>query len=479
MIPSQPLYPVRARALILLIVVGSVGQWLILSLRLPFFESLSGWFWKGHYTPLHAPMVLAFPVLSAAGVMALIHRHPNRTRLHLLLLVLLGYVLQAGFAAAEGRGLEALRDRMRAGGPSEFARIAADRPSPWRVATRYEEVLKTGEIPDSVYLKTKPPGTLLLYILAERCTGAFFRGEASADERRLNLATFASYTFPLLACLAIVPLYWLSKMLLGKEAALLAPLLFLFAPSVILITLSLDQAVFPTILLTSVGLSVHAVIRDNVRIGFLSGIAVFLATFVSFSLIPAPALAILFALSFLVRHGPEQASVRRVGRFVLAFFAGIGVTSIAFKLLFGYDAVSRFQNSMVVHVTTKYYNPSLRTTLLYAVLNCLEFAWWIGLPIAALALAGVTISLRRLAGSRPATMDRFCLALVATVLLLGLFGKTKGESARLWLSLVPLACLMAARAWPVPCFRSFRGFLYLIATLQFLSVLFFKLYQDA
>ncbi len=268
-------------------------------------------------------------------------------------------------------------------------------------------------------------------------------------------------------------------MILGKEAALLAPLLFLLAPSVILITLSLDQAVFPTIFLTSVGLSVHAVIRDNVRIGLLSGIAAFLATFVSFSLIPAPGLAILFALSFLVRQRLERASVRRVGRFVLAFFAGIGVTSIVFKLLFGYDAVSRFQNSMAVHVTTKYYNPSLRTTLLYAVLNRFEFAWWIGLPIAALALAGFTISLRRLAGSHPETMDRFCLALVATVLLWGLFGKTKGESARLWLSLAPLACLMAARAWPVPGFRSFRRFLYLIATLQFLSILFFKLYQDA
>ncbi len=205
--PSQPLYPVRARALILLIVVGSVGQWLILSLRLPFFESLSGWFWKGHYTPLHAPMVLALPVLSAVGVMALIHRHPNRTRLHLPLLVLLSYAFQVGFAAAEGRGLAALRDRMRSGGPSEFARIAADRPGLWRVATRYEEILKSGGIPDSVYVKTKPPGTLLLYVLAERCTGVFFRGEASADERRLNLATFASYAFPLLACLAIFPLY--------------------------------------------------------------------------------------------------------------------------------------------------------------------------------------------------------------------------------------------------------------------------------
>ena len=78
-------------------------------------------------------------------------------------------------------------------------------------------------------------------------------------------------------------------------------------------------------------------------------------------------------------------------------------------------------------------------------MNVVEFAVWLAVPIACLALVSVLRATRgwRGTGSYPAAA--FALSVAGAGVMLAIFGKTQGEVARLWLFLVPCLCLLAAQ----------------------------------
>jgi hypothetical protein len=112
-------------------------------------------------------------------------------------------------------------------------------------------------------------------------------------------------------------------------------------------------------------------------------------------------------------------------------------------------------------------------TVYFALLNYLEFAVWLGVPLVLLVLGAVRRALLIVVDGRPAEIVLPALALLAVFVALGLFGRTKGESARLWLPLVPMCCAVAASR-----LRYGAAPIALVVLLQWLTVHFTKHGQD-
>src|SRR4030095_16414055 len=86
---------------------------------------LRGWFWPLWSKPLELGWVIA-TTAAVAGLAALAFAWRQRPQWALGCVFLLGATTQFGLALAEGRGLDALRERAVITGHGEFARTAAD-----------------------------------------------------------------------------------------------------------------------------------------------------------------------------------------------------------------------------------------------------------------------------------------------------------------------------------------------------------------
>ena len=109
----------------------------------------------------------------------------ERYRFKLLLLFLLGVSLQFGFAFIEERGLDAIRDRMVDTGHAEFATIAVQQDSLLYVASHYESLIESGQLGE--YAPSKPPGTLLFYMVTEKLAGVLAADDDTDSNTNLDI----------------------------------------------------------------------------------------------------------------------------------------------------------------------------------------------------------------------------------------------------------------------------------------------------
>ncbi|MFP8871660.1 MAG: hypothetical protein VCB43_09680, partial [Myxococcota bacterium] len=96
-------------ALVLGVVLLTVLHWGSLALRLPLAQSLRGWFLGYSELPFGSVWPLPLLLVSLVGGAVLVFRRSQATRSVLFVLFGLGFVLQVGLSALEGRGLDALR----------------------------------------------------------------------------------------------------------------------------------------------------------------------------------------------------------------------------------------------------------------------------------------------------------------------------------------------------------------------------------
>jgi methylthioxylose transferase len=160
-------------------------------------------------------------------------------------------------------------------------------------------------------------------------------------------------------------------------------------------------------------------------------------TFLSWFLFAIPAWA---ALVVMRRDGVRRA-------LVLAGFCAValGLVYGALALALGYDPFA------TISATAAAYRRGISHVRPYAYwLFASPTAWWLGLglPIGWMAL--------RAAGAREAS----ALALFGVVIVSAVLGLTKAETERIWLPLVPLACVAGAAVLPA---RHLTGVLWLLA----------------
>ena len=409
--------------------------WLLYVFGVPLFQLLPFWFWSLDAKPLPYAWFLLPLAAMAVVVTRRVLRHPRRPVLNLTLMMATCYVLQLGLAFAEGRGVASLAERLL--GTGGHARLAAraTEVSPWSVASAYAQLIDSGQLEHFPHA-TRPPGALLFFSLV---SGVASHLSVDGDEAEA-LARVASFLFPFLAALALVPLYSLCRLFhVNEREAWVPPLLYLCIPSVLLIVLHLDQCLFPLIAWTSIACFAHALLTGRSLAAWAAGICLYLGLYLSFGLaLVLPVLAALAVL--LVRSGHS--------RWPLALRAGLGSLAAAGALhaaawvWLDYDAITRFFVGTAAHRAFKFPSWGLGHTVYFGLLNTLEFALWSGPAVTVLAGAW----LWRLARVRSsAAVDQLLLALSAGIGLLLVFGTTAGETARLWIFLVPMLTLAASR----------------------------------
>ncbi len=120
------------------------------------------WFWVLHVTPLRAWWLLPVMAAVTAFLYHCILTRPWSVAGKIALLMFCGTLLQFGFAFAEGRGIDGLRDRIVKSGHAEFALTAVlTYPCLGFVITHYDELTMGGGL--GKYTPSKPPGQLLCY----------------------------------------------------------------------------------------------------------------------------------------------------------------------------------------------------------------------------------------------------------------------------------------------------------------------------
>jgi methylthioxylose transferase len=203
----------------------------------------------------------------------------------------------------------------------------------------------------------------------------------------------------------------------GRQAAALTAL----SPSVVLFGVTSVDFVFAAFA-AAVACLLLARRRAVVAAGCL---AAGIAAFFSWVLLAIPMWA---AVAVLRRDGLRAGIILGAGA-----FAGVILVTLALGVEWGYDPVS------ILRTASRIYGGGAAAHRPYAF-------WVVGSPAAWLAMLGAPIAwlaLRALARGDPAAVS-----LAAVVAISTLAGFTKGETERIWLPYVPLACVAAA-ALPV------------------------------
>ncbi len=215
-------------------------------------------------------------------------------------------------------------------------------------------------------------------------------------------------------------LYVLGRQLFDEATARVAALLFVFVPTSLLYGATSADAMFVTLALVAV-----VGLLSRRRLALAGGaIALALASFFSYALLAAGGWAGLVRWR---RDGFKSmltAALLCAGALVvfyaaLAFFTGFNVLA-------------------AIEATNHRYHDGIA--------NVRPYGYWVfGSPAAFLIMLGpVAWFVARSLASREIT----ALALTSIIVVTTLIGYTKAETERIWLFLVPLACLAAARALP-------------------------------
>ena len=429
------------RAAVMLLLSGAVFfHWTVLVLQLKTFAVIRGWKWYFWQKEVPQPIWL-FPLMlvTALGVVWLVLRRPEHIRRNLVTLILLGAGLQISFGFLAGGGFESLRLKYADSVFNNYAEAAAEDPGLWHALTNYE-----ADYGGDWYLGTKPPGVLAVYILTQKASNLFLPAADNAG-RFLSLTTFSAYVFPFLAFLVLLPLYRLAHELeLGQQESLLSAMLYIALPSVLLIPLFLDQVLYPLIFIAVLWLAWRALQNRSWQLAGLAGLATYAALYFGFSLLPlVPLIPLWFGLHFLSNR--KSLSLQEVIKLGLAFAAGLLVMFLLFKWLLNYDILLRYANAMAQHRRAKDYVPGLEQVLYALLLNNAEMLTWSGMPFILLALVQMGRSVAACLRRQPQPVDELAAAFLLTYVALNLFGQTNGEVQRLWLFMLPVLALLAAK----------------------------------
>lgn len=460
------------------LLVTTIAYWVVLIFRIPAYKIIPGYFWLAMQfidKPLGNLWLVVPMVVFSITIVSIVIKRPKFHKLNLLLLILLGYTIQMGFGLMEKQGIDGIRSRMVHTGHAEFAKIASNETNMLKIATQYEKFLEENK--SLRFPKTKPPGQLLFYMFTQKISN-LIAPQVTPMGRYIRLVTFASYTYPLLTYLAIIPLFYFCRLFIKKRFAILPCILYLFVPSVTLVTLHLDQVLYPALFMLCLYLVIYSCYKNSLLFFMLSGALVYLSLYISFSLLPCIPLALMFAATYYFYSNQRKNKLTRYLKVLAGFIAGMVILTITFKLLLNYDPFVRYQNATAYHQAWKAWEPGLTDTVLFAFLNYVEYACWIGLPMMVFYLTNASRAIGEIVKRQFSVMNLLSLSSLVIFVLLGFFGKTKGEVHRLWLFMVPLVCVFVCYELSHRFKHRLEWMLGFLLTMQFITTLLIKRYQD-
>ena len=423
--------------------------------------------WQWAYRPLALPRLLPallVALLLLGGLAASASRRARakpRAAARWLLAVasLLGVAFQLALLEREPQGaLRALMARAVSPSISSYHTVAVSEEARdplafLRAHARLLPQLTQGR----KHAATHPPGPVLWYrgalalcdrspMLSEALlagAGVEPRDTQSPPARALRAAALlGALGLGLLGVLTLWPLASLAEALgLTPLAAARLATIFVLLPGPALMTPALDATV--ALLVTGcTALIARASLGDSwprtLATAALAGISGGLGVFTSYGALTFLALG---AGTVVAAASGVRARLRRAC--AAAALAGAGATLVAFGVpaLLGHQPLAALRTALAVH-RALYTAP--RDFALWLVFNPLDFALFVGLPVALIGLLALRHTGRRLVACAPlSAADRSRLAFAAGILILLLLGVTRGEVGRLWIPLMPLVLVAA------------------------------------
>jgi len=420
--------------------------------QLPFANGPAEWEWAYRVPGLEGLGLLA----AAAAMVPLVWWAAQDTasdaRWALPLLVSLGWVLTLDVARAQPDGFRRVMESLASRNTFGYVFDEGLAPDTRELLADYPAA--TANL--NQHTRTHPPGALLavrgLDLLGRRLPppvagsgglGDMARASLDREAQRASarhrpsprahpapgtLAILA-LLLPALSALAAWPLYHLARRLgLSPNAGLLAAALWLVVPARSLFTPSFDQAL-PFVLLVA---AVLAAGPGRWR-AFAAGLFLFLCLFVSYGYLAPAALVGLLVIAPVPGTDRRQAALR-----VVLLGAGFLLPWIVLAVFAGYDPWTAFQSAMVQHRAIAVTPRSYSTWLVW---NPYDLVLLLGVPIAGLAAAALRPRAERAPALRWLAWGWWALLAVLLV-----SGTVRGEAGRIWLMLMPFACLLAAAA---------------------------------
>jgi hypothetical protein len=386
--------------------------------------------------------------------------------------------LQLSWSLLEGRAAERISSTLLSKhyGHSEFVELAHDDARLLDVAREYETIVATD--PRFVYTRSKPPGQLLFYMLSVRLFRALGLEAVSrcaveplgffTNSPYAAFGPFATLLFVTLSCSPVFVLSRLGSVLDVPAMGAHLSLAFVLMPAVNLITMHMDQILYPVLVsctLYTVALALHR----HAGYALPAAVLTYVSIYVSFSLlILLPTIGLLL-IGYGALGSPSRGTVVRVG---LIFAAGMLASAGLFYLLLNFQPLASYIRAVAHHRAWMGVDGivGLRGTIH----NFYEFSVWVGIPVVILYVANcyrVVVASR--AHLEPLTV--FVLGYPFLLLCVSVFGGSEHEIGRLWMPLAVPALLPVARE-----LRSLHGdrrpWLYVIASA--VMILAMKNYQD-
>lgn len=413
----------------------TILHWLILVFQIPIFDSLPYWEYRLHVTPIASGWVLlTFFIFTIAAWFCIFTDKDEKIKLVFLLLI--GVFIQYGLMFSVKGEHSPFIIRFAGQGHAEFAKVSVRQLNMLTVARNYEIF-----ITEKFYgfLPSKPPGTLLFYMASEKIASAIWPTE-DKELRLVHLAKFASLTWPLLSCLAVIPLYFLARYLFEDPSiGIMAVLFYISTPALNLITLITDQTLYPLLCLTSVLLVFIACRWNSILLAIVGGVFFYFILYFSFGLV---VVGFFFCIPILISFpNLSLRSFKNGLRSVVGIVLGVLIADIFAYRFLNYNIFIRYAGAMENHLRWKQWDNSFDTYIKSGFTNLTEFSVWVGLPLILLFIVGAVVALKRFVFQKPDAHSFFTIVLISIFMFLLLFGKTKAEVARLWLFLIPFLCL--------------------------------------
>lgn len=441
----------------------TIFQLVFLSMQIAIFEEIPDWFWNFRQRGMSLRHLIFLVILILTMFVShQVLQAPERGRWNVVLILILGYASQLSFGIAQGQGFDSLRLKYVSFGLSVFSKNACSDVGVLESVRRYDELYGTG-----FWEGTKPPGLQAIFLLIGNGVELIQPG-ASAQACFEALTTFAAYIFPLIAVLVVFPLVYVGRFLLNENTgAYLAAVFYFTLPNFTQFPLFHDQFLLPMIFMSVMALMLFASQKRSFWLYTLTGVALYLSAFTSFSLLPMLGFALVwFVLTFISSQEAAWVDFLKV---LLGVAVGLLLAALIFYQFLEYDPIARYQAAFAQHREIKFFNTDQGQFWSILLQNNLEYFILIGFPMAALFIYQSFASLLSFAGSRQSRMDIFTVTLFVTYIALNLMGQTRDEVARIWLFLAPAVCLVGVNRL-LRSFRARRHPIYLLLGAQWVIV---------
>ena len=287
-----------------------------------------------------------------------------------------------------------------------------------------------------LHSQTHPPGPIVFFYFIKQLAYSL------ANFIVIDPAKLSGLVLVFAASLTVVPLYYLIRNFESKIAPTAGVLLCAIYPSLILFTVEFDQ-VYPLLFTTIILLYVLGMKKCHALYFVLSGLLLAVSLYFSFLFLAVPLLLLILVILLFFKRSEKTAAYFKATNFI-TLNAILAISFLAANILYqvfgGENLYSVYCGTMIYHhlfLSSMSYQPWL-------FFNLLDFGLFLGVPIALALILAFGESFYRLINQKKISTLFWLFFLF--IVILDLLGKNRGETARIWMFVGPLA-LAGVSGW--------------------------------